>query len=638
MYFNKNIDTDINKEFKNNTLTPNIKKTVLIIIPIIFIILVSTIFILKKDNNKNNTNYLFLEGNEIITLYQGNDYIEPGYKAHNSQNEDLTNKIKINSNLNTKVIGEYEITYTIGNITKKRIIKVIEKPKVHTFIRLNTIDNNVHIYIKLGETYKEPGYQVFSSTGENLNNKVKITGTIDTSKKGTYTLTYSLVDQNGVTISATRTITVMNTEINLSLNTKEYTNKDVEIKINIEDNLFDYLLLPDNTKVKEKSYIYKVSSNGKYTFKTYNTKGIEEEASIEVTNIDKIAPTGTCNGYYKNGKTTININATDNIEINKYIINNKEYYTKNITLYESIKNANIAIYDKAGNKKEISCQLENKNSKLEIHFIASGAYDDAILIRTNDKTILIDSGQWACRKNVTPYLKTIGVTKIDAMLGSHLHFNHIQAQADILANFSVDKIYYPDDIFTCAKRKSCNEEDQNHILNEIKKQNKTPIITTPGQKITIDEIELYFLGPEKIVTGGSYPQNYNSSIMILKFYNNTFMFTGDAVGNTLNITNIEKYANNLGIKLDVDLLKYPHHGNANLPDKFLQTIKPEYTIVPNYKASHFPSSTNINKFKQYNVNMYRQSDSKTGNILITSDGTNIKIYNDVTAENYHNYK
>ena len=240
MYFNKNIDTDINKEFKNNTLTPNIKKTVLIIIPIIFIILVSTIFILKKDNNKNNTNYLFLEGNEIITIYQGNDYIEPGYKAHNSQNEDLTNKVKINSNLNTKVIGEYEITYTIGNITKKRIIKVIEKPKVHTFIRLNTIDNNVNIYIKLGETYKEPGYQVFSSTGENLNNKVKISGTVDTSKKGTYTLTYSLVDQNGVTISATRTITVMNTEINLSLNTKEYTNKDVEIKINIEDNLFDY--------------------------------------------------------------------------------------------------------------------------------------------------------------------------------------------------------------------------------------------------------------------------------------------------------------------------------------------------------------------------------------------------------------
>ena len=224
------------------------------------------------------------------------------------------------------------------------------------------------------------------------------------------------------------------------------------------------------------------------------------------------------------------------------------------------------------------------------------------------------------------------------MIGSHLHFNHIQAQADILATFTVDNIYYPDDIFTCAKRKSCTEEDQNYILNEIKKQNKTPIITTPGQKIIIDEIELYFLGPEKIVTGGSYPQNYNSSIMILKFHNNTFMFTGDAVGNTLNINNIEKHADNLGIKLDVDLLKYPHHGNANLPDKFLQTIKPEYTIVPNYKASHFPSSSNINKLKQFNINMYRQSDSKTGNILVTSDGNNINIYNDITAENYQNYK
>ena len=82
------------------------------------------------------------------------------------------------------------------------------------------------------------------------------------------------------------------------------------------------------------------------------------------------------------------------------------------------------------------------------------------------------------------------------------------------------------------------------------------------------------------------------------------------------------------------MLKYPHHGNTTLSDNFLQTVAPEWTIIPNYKAPKFPASSNINKHKKYNIEMYRQSDSNTGNILVTSDGTNIKITNNVSAENY----
>ena len=394
------------------------------------------------------------------------------------------------------------------------------------------------------------------------------------------------------------------------------------------------MILPDNNKVTTNKYSYKVSNNGTYTFKTYSKKGNVKESSIKVSNIDKITPNGSCSGNYKDGISTINVNASDNIGIDRYVINGKSYTSGNITINNELKTANITIYDKAGNSKDISCEIKKENKKLEIHFIASGAYDDAILIRTDNKTILIDGGQWYCRKYVTPYLKTLGITKIDAMIGSHLHFNHIQTQADILENFNVENIYYPDDIFTCATRKSCNTTDQQYILSEIKEKNITPKIAKPGNKVTIGEIELYFIGPENIITGDGYPQNYNSSIMILKFYNNTFMFTGDAGNSTLDINNLQKHANNLGINLNVDLLKYPHHGNATLKDNFLNTINTNYTIIPNYKAPHFPTTDNINKLKSHNIKMYRQSDSSTGNILVTSDGNNINIINNVKAEDY----
>ena len=84
--------------------------------------------------NRKVTNYLVLNGEETITIYQDSDYIEAGFEAYNSKKEDITNRVTIKSTLNTNKIGEYEITYTIGEITRTRIIKVIEKPKEYTYI------------------------------------------------------------------------------------------------------------------------------------------------------------------------------------------------------------------------------------------------------------------------------------------------------------------------------------------------------------------------------------------------------------------------------------------------------------------------------------------------------------------------
>ena len=365
MYFKDKDNTNIDDEFNNSnniisSVLNFINKYKIILVFLIVIILIIIVF--TSFLNKKTTNFLVLNGEEIITIYEGTDYIEPGYIAYNSKDEDLNKDVKIDSNLDTKMIGEYEIIYTLGDIVKNRKVIVVEKPQIHTFIRLNAINNNINIYLKIGEEYKEPGYIVFSTTGENLNDKVKITGNIDTSKKGVYTLAYSLIDANGVTISTTRTITVMDTEISLSLSNTEYTNQDISINIMVLDSYFDYMILPDGSKITENNYSYKVSTNGKYTFKTYNKKGVIKEESKEVNNIDKTPPTGSCNGSYKNGKSTINVNAKDNIGIKQYEINRVLYAKEQITIDKELTNVTIKIYDKAGNTNDISCSLKNNNT------------------------------------------------------------------------------------------------------------------------------------------------------------------------------------------------------------------------------------------------------------------------------------
>ena len=416
MYFNndKN-DTNIDSEFNSeNNILPNIINFInkfKIIIIITIIVIISIIIILSFSNKKEHNTYLNLSGDELISIYQGTDYIEPGYKAYNENKKDLTSEVNITSNLDSNKIGEYEITYTINNISKTRKIKVIPKTEEYTFIYLNSINNSVDIYLNINEPYIEPGYKIFNSAGKDLTNTVKISGKVDTSKKGIYKLTYSVIDSNNVTISSTRNVIVIDSNINLSLDNNNYTNEDIKINIKILDDYFDYMILPNNQKIYNKTYSYTVSNNGKYNFITYNKQGNKKESSIEVKNIDKSLPTGSCNGYYKDNKTTININANDNIGISKYVINNTSYTSNKIILNKKIETANITIYDKAGNTKNINCKVENntvekeptvvtptppqeeKEKSLEIHFIASGHNDDAILIRTLDKTILIDGGR-----------------------------------------------------------------------------------------------------------------------------------------------------------------------------------------------------------------------------------------------------
>lgn len=362
MYFKDRKDTNIDEEFEDSNLLSRIirfinnHKVILVVGLVVFIILVFGIILFFNGNRFNVTNYLTLNGEDNITIYKGSDYIEPGYIAYNSKNDDLSSEVKIVSTLNNDKVGEYEITYSIYDIVKKRKVTVVEKPKEYVYIYLTPVENSVDIYLKKGEEYVEPGYQVFSSAGKTLTSDVKIIGSVDTSKVGNYKLVYSVVDTSGITISATRTVIVMDSDIKLSLSSNKYTNGDVNINILVIDNYFDYIVLPNDNKITDSSYSYKVSSNGVYNFKVYNKKGFVKEASIEVKNIDREAPNGSCTIDYNSKGSTITVNATDVSGIKKYIYNGKDYNSNVITLSSYIDDAKVTVYDNAGNSSVVGCK------------------------------------------------------------------------------------------------------------------------------------------------------------------------------------------------------------------------------------------------------------------------------------------
>ena len=353
MYFNTNVNgTNIDKEFNKEKKFNFDKYKKYIFIGLGCILILGLIFILI--GRKKISYYIDLSGNREITIYKGDIYIEPGYTARDNKGNDLTEKVVVNNMIDISTIGTYEIIYTLNNTEVKRIINVLEKPTGATIMYLK---GSTTIYLKVGDTYQEPGYKVIDSVDGNLGDKVTVTGRVDTSKVGTYKLIYSVTNNSGVTTSKQRVIVVMDSNISLTLDNEDYTNKNVNINIYVMDNYFDYLILPNGNKVTSKSYTYEASDNGEYKFIIYNKLGEKTEKSINVNNIDKVSPTGSCSGTYGNGKSNITIKSSDNIGISKYILNNNTYTTSKITLNKELSMVNITIYDLAGNTTSISCNL-----------------------------------------------------------------------------------------------------------------------------------------------------------------------------------------------------------------------------------------------------------------------------------------
>ena len=353
MYFNTNVNrTNIDKEFNKKEKFNFDKYKKYIFIGLGCILILGLIFILI--GRKKISYYIDLSGNREITIYKGDIYIEPGYTARDNKGNDLTEKVVVNNMIDISTIGTYEIIYTLNNTEVKRIINVLEKPTGATIMYLK---GSTTIYLKVGDTYQEPGYKVIDSVDGNLGDKVTVTGRVDTSKVGTYKLIYSVTNNSGVTTSKQRVIVVMDSNISLTLNNEDYTNKNVNINIYVMDNYFDYLILPNGNKVTSKSYTYEASDNGEYKFIIYNKLGEKNEKTIRVKNIDKVSPTGSCSGTYGNGKSNITIKSSDNIGISKYILNNNTYTTSKITLNKELSMVNITIYDLAGNTTSISCNL-----------------------------------------------------------------------------------------------------------------------------------------------------------------------------------------------------------------------------------------------------------------------------------------
>lgn len=122
-----------------------------------------------------------------IYLCPGDEIVPAKVKAHDNYDGDLTDKVKFEI-LKDKIT--YSVSDSSGNkrsVSKKVFFKDIVKPNL-------TLKGDSNVYLFVGDKYKELGYEVSDNCDQEIKDRVKVEGNVNTGKVGEYTITYSVSD------------------------------------------------------------------------------------------------------------------------------------------------------------------------------------------------------------------------------------------------------------------------------------------------------------------------------------------------------------------------------------------------------------------------------------------------------------
>ena len=266
---------------------------------------------------------------------------------------------------------------------------------------------------------------------------------------------------------------------------------------------------------------------------------------------------------------------------------NKKYFYLNIILL-------IIIY--------ISPYL---NSNFEIVMFEVGEADcHLIKYPYNKNTILIDTGknEYKIKNEVIPYLKSIGIKKIDYLIITHGDLDHMGEGINLVNNFKVEKV-----IFNCGPYNDL-EQELIKVLDKKKIKYYSCI-----KELNIDNNKLYFLQTKEYDN-----ENDNSNVIYSELNVYKFMFMGDA-GIDKEKDILDKY--NLS---NVDVLKVGHHGSKTSSSKeFINVINPKYSIISIGKNNRYghPNKEVLNNLSDSKI--YRTD--QDGSIMFKIKNTKLKI-------------
>ena len=255
----------------------------------------------------------------------------------------------------------------------------------------------------------------------------------------------------------------------------------------------------------------------------------------------------------------------------------------------------------------VEIKLTDNSDNVRVHFLDVGQGDSIFIELTDVKSMLIDASTAEYGEGIADYIKDNGYSKIDYLVATHPHADHIGGMQDVVEQLEIGEIYMP--------KASSTTKTYKNLLKAIKAKGNKINTAKAGNTIYSDSsLGIDILAPNS----DSYEEINDYSVVIKLVYGSkSFLFTGDA----------EKLSENeITADVSANVLKVGHHGSStSSSDKFIKRVNPEYAVISCGEGNSYghPHKETIKTLNKYDIEIFRTD--TMGTIIAQTDGESLEI-------------
>ncbi len=265
-----------------------------------------------------------------------------------------------------------------------------------------------------------------------------------------------------------------------------------------------------------------------------------------------------------------------------------------------------------------------QRGRLELTVLDVGQGDSIFVSFPNGRTMLVDAGGLpgaayvrgmrpgidVGEDVVSPFLWSRGLKRIDAIVLTHAHEDHLGGLPAVLRNFRVGELWVGRDVETAAYRS---------VLAEAKARNVPVVHRVRGEHFEWGGVPVSVLWPatNDPARGAS---NDDSVVLRLEDGEESLLLTGDIERPS------ERSILGSGDKLAANFLKVPHHGGkTSSTPGFLDAVHPAIAAISVGEANPFghPSPDAIERIQAEGTRLFRTD--RDGAITATTDGRSLNV-------------
>ncbi len=202
-------------------------------------------------------------------------------------------------------------------------------------------------------------------------------------------------------------------------------------------------------------------------------------------------------------------------------------------------------------------------SGLVVRFFDVGQGDAALISTPEGANVLVDGGP--DDEQVATELAALGVKRLDVVVASHPHADHIIGLPAVLARIPVGMVLQP----------GCDDTSQIQVDLDLAIADERVPVRTPraGDVFTVGGLRLDVLSPDRCWTGTESDTNNDALVLMASYDGDTILLATEPEEPA------QEWLLETGVPVHADVLKVPHHGAATSVPAFFEAVHAEVAVV-----------------------------------------------------------